>query len=175
MWQKEERPDDPPRYPRGSKAERHSQLQVKSFQKLSATAKDRRSVCKQTTKSHNTLRYVLTHLSDGLRAGAGLLRFLIPFQERGSLALDLERPMPSSDQFFYSLPIQMHQQIPSGFIFFPPSLQDSSLIPSVVLTLPPKPSLAPHVNKVAFRLLDLTFKCDLLSDLKPYCSPLPQP
>lgn len=175
MWQKEERPDDPPRYPRGSKAERHSQLQVKSFQKLSATAKDRRSVCKQTTKSHNTLRYVLTHLSDGLRAGAGLLRFLIPFQERGSLALDLERPMPSSGQFFYSLPIQMHQQIPSGFIFFPPSLQDSSLIPSVVLTLPPKPSLAPHVNKVAFRLLDLTFKCDLLSDLKPYCSPLPQP
>ena len=160
---------------RGQEAERHSQLQVKSFQKLLATAKDRRSVCKQTTKSHNALRHVLTHLSDGLRAGAGLLRFLIPFQERGSLALDLERPMPSSGQFFYSLPIQRHQQIPSGFIFFPPSLQDSSLIPSAVLTLPPKPSLAPHVNKVPFRLLDIQHLCDLLSDLKPCCSSLPHP
>ena len=100
MWQKEERPGDPLRYPRGSEAERHSQLQVKSFQKLSATAKDRRSVCKQTTKSHNTLRHVLTHLSDGLRSGAGLLRFFIPFQERGSLALDLERPRPSSVLLF---------------------------------------------------------------------------
>ena len=56
----------------------------------------------------------------------------------------------------------MQQQIPSGFIFFPPSLQDSSLIPSVVLTLPPKPSLAPHVNKVKFRLLDLTFSISVI-------------
>lgn len=127
-------------------------------------------VCKQTT---NSLRHVPTHLSDGLKVGAGLLRFPAPFQGGGQLALDLERPVPPSGQscsFFF----QTYRQIHSGFITCPlpcwtPQLSD----PAISSAEPSSQTFHdPHVYRAQFRpLLGIWHLHDLLSDLNPHCSP----
>lgn len=103
---------------------RPSQRQVRAFASFQPQPKagDQFINRQQNRTETNTLRHVLTHLSDGHRAGDGQLRCPIPLPANGQLRLGpgeargLPPASPSAP-----FPIQT-PQIPSGVTACPPRL-----------------------------------------------------